>query len=246
MSSDADERSEDGFSVSSYTSPPKSRTTSKLHRPSPKASPQQPSPSPNRPSSRNQIVALRTSPIRSSPLPPSSSPSLTRSVAASSSFSSASSSSSTASVAHPPLSQREMDELRAAFSVFDRHHSGSVSTSFLLSCLASLGYASSHQLVYSLLSAIPLTSLTFDDFLSLMTARVGEGSSREEVNRVFALFDEGGKGWLEEADLDRITQLVGQRLSHRERKELMQRADTDGDGVVSQEEFFNLMTAPSL
>ena len=139
-----------------------------------------------------------------------------------------------------------MDELRAAFNVFDRHHSGSVATSFLLSTLASLGYASSHQLVYSLLSATPLTSLTFDDFLALMTARIGEGCTREEAAGVFALLDEGGKGWLEEADLERVGHLVGQRLSHRERKEMMQRADTDGDGVVSREEFFQLITQPNL
>jgi Ca2+-binding EF-hand superfamily protein len=135
-----------------------------------------------------------------------------------------------------------MDELRAAFNVFDRHQSGKVATSFLLSSLASLGYAASHQLVYSLLSATHLTALTFDDFLALMTGRVGEGSSREEVDRVFALFDEGGKGWMDEADLDRVCRLVGERMGHRERKEMFSTADTNGDGVVSKDEFYHLMT----
>ena len=236
MDSDGDERlSEDGFGTSSYASPSKLRTTEKRLRaqtPSRDAAPSPPRPSPPR---ITHSSPLRTSPLRSTL--PSSSP--VRSTAATASHHPLS---AVHTVTHPPLSPSEMEELRSAFNVFDRHQSGAVATSFLLSTLASLGYAASHQLVYSLLSSTPLTSLTFDDFLALMTARIGEGSSREEVERVFALFDEGGKGWMDEADLERVGRLVGERMGARERKEMMATADINQDGVVSKDEFFLLMT----
>jgi len=79
-----------------------------------------------------------------------------------------------------------------------------------------------------------------------MTARVGEGSSRDDVDRVFALFDEKGKGWLDTEDVERAARLLGERMGAREVREMIERADINGDGVISKDEFYHLMTSPGL
>jgi len=139
-----------------------------------------------------------------------------------------------------------MDELHSAFSLFDRTASGSIPTSALISSLSSLPPHRHTALLLSLLSSSPSSLLTFDDFLGLMTARVGEGSSRDDVDRVFALFDEKGKGWLDTEDVERAARLLGERMGAREVREMIERADINGDGVISKDEFYHLMTSPGL
>lgn len=43
-------------------------------------------------------------------------------------------------------------------------------------------------------------------------------------------------------DLERVARELGERLSEDELKEMVDRADTNGDGVVSFDEFFSMMT----
>ena len=147
--------------------------------------------------------------------------------------------------AHALLSDAELHELRAAFEVFDRDGSGRVPSALLLATLRSLPPHPSHALLASLL---PSASLSFDDFVALVTGGVGGeaggGAGRAEWERVFALMDEGGKGWLDEADMERVRRTVGGGKAgggKAEVRAMLARADLNGDGVVSRDEFVALM-----
>jgi len=96
--------------------------------------------------------------------------------------------------------------------------------------------------VYALLDGLKLKDLTFEHFLDLMTLRLSEHDSREEIMKIFRLFDEDGNGTLSVSDLQRIAKDLGENMTREEIKEMVDRADLDGDGVVSFEEFFNVMT----
>ena len=150
-----------------------------------------------------------------------------------------------ASTAHALLSDAELHELRAAFGVFDRDGTGRVPSALLLATLRSLPPHPSHALLASLL---PSASLSFDEFVSLVTSGVGSeaggGAGRAEWERVFALMDEGGKGWLDEADMERVRRTVGGGKGgggKAEVRAMLARADLNGDGVVSRDEFVALM-----
>ena len=161
----------------------------------------------------------------------------------------------------PLLSDTELHELQAAFQVFDRAGTGRVPTNLLLATLRSLPPHPSHSLLSSLLSSPNDRGsggvVTFGEFVGLLTAGVGAGGSgdgagRAEWERVFALMDEGGKGWLDESDMERVRRMVGGGKGgsggggKSEVRAMLARADLNGDGVVSKDEFVALMMEDKL
>lgn len=82
----------------------------------------------------------------------------------------------------------------------------------------------------------------FNEFLELMAARVSDKDSREDVLKVFALFDAEGKGRITLRDLTRVAKELGETLSEAELLEMIERADSNGDGEVSREDFIEIMT----
>jgi centrin-1 len=76
----------------------------------------------------------------------------------------------------------------------------------------------------------------------MMTARISDSDNREDIAKVFKLFDSNESGHINISDLQRVARELGESLSAAELKEMIDRADLDGDGVISFEEFYNIMT----
>lgn len=75
-----------------------------------------------------------------------------------------------------------------------------------------------------------------------MTKRVNDRDSRANINKIFALFDDERTGFLSIKNLRRISEELGEAVSEQELQELITRADVDGDGLVSEEEFYVIVT----
>lgn len=60
--------------------------------------------------------------------------------------------------------------------------------------------------------------------------------------KVFRLFDDDESGAITLADLNRVARELGESMTPAELKEMIDRADLDGDGVISPDEFINIMT----
>ena len=76
----------------------------------------------------------------------------------------------------------------------------------------------------------------------MMTARMTDKDSREDILKVFALFDAEGKGRITLRDLKRVAKELGETMSEAERLEMIERADSNGDGEVSRDDFVEVMT----
>lgn len=85
-------------------------------------------------------------------------------------------------------------------------------------------------------------NLDFAEFFGLMTTRISEKNSRAQYAKVFAIYDEERKGYITAENLVAVAQTLGETISSEEIEELIRRADLDHDGVVSEEEFYALMT----
>lgn len=66
--------------------------------------------------------------------------------------------------------------------------------------------------------------------------------SREDILKVFALFDAEGKGRITLRDLKRVAKELGETMSEAELLEMIERADSNGDGEVSRDDFVEVMT----
>merc|ERR1740138_1837519 len=71
--------------------------------------------------------------------------------------------------------------------------------------------------------------LDFNGFLDLMTAKMGERDSREDVSKVFRLFDDDRTGTISVRNLQRVARELGEHASVEELAEMIARADTDDD-----------------
>lgn len=63
-------------------------------------------------------------------------------------------------------------------------------------------------------------TIDFDDFLSLMTSKMGERDSREEIIKAFKLFDDDNTGTITFKNLKRVAKELGENLTDEELQEV--------------------------
>lgn len=92
-------------------------------------------------------------------------------------------------------------------------------------------------------------SIDFAEFFQMMTVRPSENESREEVYKVFVTFDVARTGnsqiylgFISLKDLRKVAKDLGELTDDITLQEMIEKADTDQDGVISFEEFYNLVT----
>ena len=66
-----------------------------------------------------------------------------------------------------------------------------------------------------------------------------EKDTKEEILKVFKLFDDDKTGTVSFKNLKRVCQELGENMTDDELKEMMDWADKDGDGVLNEDEFIN-------
>ena len=85
-------------------------------------------------------------------------------------------------------------------------------------------------------------SIDFEEFLDMMTARMSDKDTREDIAKVFRLFDDDTSGSITLRNLRRVAKELGETMSDAELMEMIERADTDQDGEISPDEFYGIMT----
>ncbi|KAF9358849.1 hypothetical protein BGX26_000775 [Mortierella sp. AD094] len=77
---------------------------------------------------------------------------------------------------------------------------------------------------------------TMEDFITIMTPNE-EQHGQDEISRIFQLFDTQGKGSIRLEDLRRVATELGIPMKDEELREMIEEADRDGDGAVTEQEF---------
>merc|ERR1739838_145513 len=83
--------------------------------------------------------------------------------------------------------------------------------------------------------------IEFDEFINVMTAKLSDKNTKEEIDRVFKLFDKDRNGTLESDDLSRVCKELGEDMSEEDIREVITRMDVNGDGVVDLDDFYNVI-----
>merc|ERR1711918_268658 len=109
----------------------------------------------------------------------------------------------------------------------------------------SLGFEAKNQTIYQMISDIDKDKsgeIDFEEFLDMMTAKMSDKDSREDIMKVFNLFDDDQTGKISLRNLKRVAKELGETMTDAELLEMIERADNDQDGEISPEEFFAIMT----
>ena len=75
-----------------------------------------------------------------------------------------------------------------------------------------------------------------------LSHKMSDKDTREDIQKVFNLFDDDQTGHITLRNLKRVAKELGETMSDAELMEMIERADTDGDGEISPEEFYAIMT----
>merc|ERR1712057_154263 len=82
------------------------------------------------------------------------------------------------------------------------------------------------------------------EFLEMMTAKMSQKDSREEILKAFRLFDDDETGKISFRNLKRVAKELGENMTDEELQEIIDEADRDGDGEINEDEFLRIMKRP--
>merc|ERR1712224_1053412 len=88
-------------------------------------------------------------------------------------------------------------------------------------------------------------ALEFNEFYDLLTARFSENTTKEELERVFKLFDTDGTGQISVANMRAVADQVGDQVSDDELGDIVLKDDMNNDGQLTFEDFYNVLTKKS-
>jgi centrin-1 len=145
----------------------------------------------------------------------------------------------------PGLTEEEIMEIKEAFDLFDTDGGGSIDPKELKEAMNSLGLETKNQTIYQMITDLDSDNsgaIEFKEFLDLMTARMSDRDTKEDIRKVFRIFDEDNKGSITKKSLMRVAKELGETMDENELTEMIERADSDGDGNVTFEDFYNIMT----
>merc|ERR1719506_508911 len=131
------------------------------------------------------------------------------------------------------LSEEQLDEVREAFGLFDADASGSIDVRELKAAMRSLGFEVKNEELKKMVSDIDGDgngTIEFAEFLEMMTGKMGEKDSREDIEKVFKLFDDDNTNKISFRNLARVAEELGENIDDEELQDMINQADRDGDG----------------
>ncbi|KAM0724339.1 Centrin-1 [Formica fusca] len=142
------------------------------------------------------------------------------------------------------LTEGQKADIKEAFDLFDPDGTGKIATKELKVAIRALGIEPTKEELKRLVTDVDpdgLGKLSYEEFLNIMTMKMSEKDSKEEVLRAFRLFDDDDTGKISFKNLKRVAHELGENLTDEEIQEMIDEADKDGDGEISQEEFLRIM-----
>merc|ERR1712167_8056 len=114
------------------------------------------------------------------------------------------------------LSDEQMDEIREAFTLFDSDASGMIDVRELKAAMRALGFEIKNEELKKMVSDIDNDgngTIEFAEFLGMMTAKMGEKDSREDIEKVF---DDDNTNKISFRNLARVAEELGENIDDEE------------------------------
>ncbi|XP_008241453.1 PREDICTED: caltractin [Prunus mume] len=145
---------------------------------------------------------------------------------------------------HHGLPTQKRQEIKEAFELFDTDGSGTIDAKELNVAMRALGFEMTEEQITQMIADVDKDgsgAIDFDEFVHMMTAKIGERDTKEELMKAFHLIDQDNNGKISAADIKNIAKDLGENFNDREIQEMIEEADRDRDGEVNAEEFIRMM-----
>ena len=147
------------------------------------------------------------------------------------------------------LTDDQRAELEEAFRLLDIDGDGLISTHDIKIAMRSIGFEPTKKEIIHMIDDIDASAsgqITLPVFINMMTKKRDEMDPSEEILRAFRLFSEEGSEGIKVEDIKRVAAELGEGLTDDELKNIMEEADRDNDGVISFDDFVNVMRKSSM
>ena len=148
------------------------------------------------------------------------------------------------SKAEKSLSTDQLEEIKEAFRLFDVDCSGSIDYREMRAAMKALGIKVDKAELKKMITDVDEDGsgeIELPEFIQMMTAKMGDSDTREEIEKVFKMFDTSSKGKIEFIDFKRICKELGESMTEDQQQSMFDHADAGGKGYVSFDDFFKLM-----
>mmetsp|Transcript_7852 Transcript_7852/g.14795 ORF Transcript_7852/g.14795 Transcript_7852/m.14795 type:complete len:172 (+) Transcript_7852:275-790(+) len=147
------------------------------------------------------------------------------------------------------LTEEQKQEIKEAFDLFDSDGSGTIDAKELKVAMRALGFEPKKEEIRKMILDIDKSGdgqIHFEEFLAMMTVKMGQRDSREEMIKAFRLFDDDETGRISFKNLKRVANDLGENLTDEELQEMIDEADREGTGEVCLEDFMRIMKKSNL
>ncbi|KAK4260076.1 hypothetical protein QN277_003243 [Acacia crassicarpa] len=142
------------------------------------------------------------------------------------------------------LTQQKKQEIQEAFELFDTDGSGTIDAKELNVAMRALGFEMTDEQIHQMIKDVDKDgsgSIDYKEFEHMMTAKIGERDTREELLKAFQIIDQDKNGKISAEDIKRIAAELGEGFNDRDIQEMIDEADRDRDGEVNADEFLRMM-----
>ena len=84
-------------------------------------------------------------------------------------------------------------------------------------------------------------AIDFSEFVRMMSKKMKDTESEEEIIDAFKVFDKSGDGLISAVELRHVLTNLGEKLSEEEVDEMLQEANIDSDGNINYNDFVKMM-----
>lgn len=145
------------------------------------------------------------------------------------------------------LTGQQLAELRDAFSAHDKNGDGRITLQELRQALEELDEEPAVAELKALMikaDADGNQSIDFAEFLAFMRRRLSQRGAEGEIRDAFDVFDRNGDGLVSIDELLQVMEMLGETMTRQEAEDSLRRADSDGDGQLTYQEFVAFMMGP--
>jgi len=142
------------------------------------------------------------------------------------------------------LTHEQIAEFKEAFALFDKDGDGTITTKELGTVMRSLGQNPTEAELRDMIHEVDQDgseTIDFPEFLTLMSRKMQDTDTEEEIKEAFRVFDKDGNGFISAAELRHVMMNLGEKLSNEEIDDMIKEADIDGDGQINYAEFVKMM-----
>ena len=141
------------------------------------------------------------------------------------------------------------EEIKEAFDLFDTESTGKIDSKELKVAMRALGFEIKNEEIRNILLDVDRDGsgmIEYSDFLNLMVLKMQERDPIEEMKKAFRLFLDDGSDKITFNHLKKVANDLGENLTDEELQEMIEEADRDGDGAISESDFVRIMNKTNL